>query len=196
MKFLVLSLCVLVTATSGQQHPGIRDELVQMEKVDQDARLKCTNAIADEQIKCLADITKTIDEPNTKRLTEIFDQIGFPNTVKVGKEGMQAFMLVLQHAPTDDLRIRALKPITKAFKNKELPPMAFANFVDRLRLHQKKKQLYGTGFEFKDGKMVLSPTEDLKGLEKRRRKIGLPPMSEAVKMMREIYHLEVVVPNN
>ena len=74
--------------------------------------------------------------------------------------------------------------------------MAYANFVDRLRLHQKKKQLYGTGFDLKDGKMILSPTEDLKGLEKRRKKIGLPPMSEAVKMMKELYHLEVVVPNN
>jgi len=74
--------------------------------------------------------------------------------------------------------------------------MAYANFVDRLRLHQKKKQLYGTGFDLKDGKMILSPTEDLKDLEKRRKKIGLPPMSEAVKMMKELYHLEVVVPNN
>jgi len=72
--------------------------------------------------------------------------------------------------------------------------MGYANFVDRLQLHQGKKQLYGTGFEFKDGKMVLSPTEDLKHLEKRRTKIGLPPMSEAVKMMKEIYHLEVVYP--
>ena len=74
--------------------------------------------------------------------------------------------------------------------------MGYANFVDRLRLHQGKKQLYGTGFEFKDGKMVLSPTEDVPDLDKRRSRIGLPPMSEAIKMMKEIYHLEVVVPNN
>lgn len=72
--------------------------------------------------------------------------------------------------------------------------MGYANFVDRLRLHQGKKQLYGSGFEFKDGKMVLSPTEDLKHLERRRAKIGLPPMAEAIKMMKEIYHLEVVMP--
>jgi len=196
MKLLVISLCLLVANVAGQQYPAIRDELVQMEKVDQDARNKCTNATADDQIKCLADISKSIDEPNTERLTQIFDQIGFPNTAKVGKEGLQAFMLILQHAPTDDLRVRSLKPITRAFKSNELPPMAYANFVDRLRLHQKKKQLYGTGFDLKDGKMILSPTEDLKSLEKRRKKIGLPPMSEAVKMMKELYHLEVVVPNN
>ena len=196
MKLSLLFILCLGVAVYSQEYRAIRDELLQLEKVDQEARTKCTNGAADEQAKCLFEATRSIDESNTKRLNEIFDQIGFPNTAKVGKDGMQAFMLVLQHAPTDELRMRALKPITKAFKNQELPPMAYANFVDRLRLHQGKKQLYGTGFEFKDGKMVLNPTEDLGGLEKRRAKIGLPPMSEAVKMMKEIYHLEVVVPNN
>ena len=196
MKFLLL-LCCLISiegVVRAQQYPALRDELLQMEKVDQDMRQKCSVKSAEEQIKCLSEISTSVDQPNTKRITEIFDQIGFPNTAKVGKDGMRAFMIVLQHAPTDELRVRALKPITKAFKNKELDPMGYANFVDRLRLHQGKKQLYGTGFEFKDGKMVLSPTEDLKHLEKRRTKIGLPPMSEAVKMMKEIYHLEVVYP--
>jgi hypothetical protein len=192
----LIACCVMLSATvySQQTYPQIRDELLQMEKADQEARLKCTNGSSDEQIKCLAEISRSIDEPNTARLTQIFYQIGFPDTAKVGKDGLQAFMTVLQHAPTDELRARALKPITKAFKLKELPPMAYANFVDRLRLHQGKKQLYGTGFEFMDGKMILSPTVDLKGLEKRRAKIGLPPMSEAVKMMKELYHLEVVYP--
>jgi len=45
--------------------------------------------------------------------------------------------------------------------------MDYANFVDRLRLHQGKKQLYGSGFDFKEGKMVMSPTEDMKNLDKR-----------------------------
>ena len=196
MKLLFLLGFLFCIGVQAQQNAAIRDELLQMEKVDQDSRQKCSNGTGDEQIKCLAEISKTVDEPNTKRLEQIFDQIGFPDTAKVGKDGLQAFMIILQHSPTDELRVRALKPITKAFKKKEMPPMGYANFVDRLRLHQKKKQLYGTGFEFKEGKMVLSPTEDLKNLEKRRSKIGLPPMAEAVKMMKEIYHLEVVVPNN
>jgi hypothetical protein len=198
MKLLTIICCLMVLAVvvTAQQYTRLRDELLQMEKIDQEARNKCTNGTAEEQVKCIGEITKTIDEQNTKRLNDIFDQIGFPDTAKVGKDGMQAFMIVLQHAPTDELRVKALKPITKAFKNKELDPMGYANFVDRLRLHQGKKQLYGAGFEFKDGKMVLSPTEDMKNLDKRRAKIGLPPIAEAAKMMNETYHLEVVVPEN
>lgn len=184
-----------VLASSGQGiNTAIRDELLAMGKIDQDARMKCINRSGEEQIKCLAEISTTIDEPHTKRLEEIFDQIGFPNTAKVGKDGMQAFMILLQHAPTDALRAKSLKPITRAFKNKELPPMDYANFVDRLRLHQGKKQLYGSGFEFKDGKMVMSPTEDMKNLGKRRAKIGLPPLAEYMKALAEIYHLEVEAP--
>jgi hypothetical protein len=193
---ITIAIIVLfyVAAAVGQTNQILRAELLEMERVDQDARLKCTSLTADEQIKCLAAIKDSIDVPNTKRLEAIFSEYGFPTVAAVGKGGLQAFMIILQHAPTDDLRVKALKPITKAFKNKELLPMDYANFVDRLRLHQGKKQLYGTGFEFKDGKMVLNPTEDIKRLEKRRAKIGLPPMSEAVKMMKEMYHLEVVVP--
>ena len=195
MKSLVLFLLVSAIGAYAQQNSALRAELLRMEKVDQDARIKCTSAgSVDEQAKCMSEITKAIDEPNTKRLTEIFDEVGFPNTAKVGKDGMQAFMVLLQHASADDLRIRALKPITKAFKNKELPPMDYANFVDRLRLHQGKKQLYGSGFDFKDGKMVLSPTEDIKNLDKRRNKIGLPPLAEYMKAMKELYHLEIVAP--
>jgi hypothetical protein len=196
MKLFVLLSFALATTITAQQYPSFQAELLQMEKVDQDARLKCTDLKADEQIKCLSAINDSVDVPHTKRLEEMFDQIGFPNTAKVGKDGMQAFMILLQHVAGDELRVKALKPITKAFEDKELPAMDYANFVDRLRLHQGKKQLYGTGFDFKGDKMVMSPTEDIKNLDKRRAKVGLPPMSEAIKMMKELYHLEVVISGN
>jgi hypothetical protein len=54
--------------------------------------------------------------------------------------------------------------------------------------------LYGSGFEFKDGKLVLSPTKDIANLEKRRAKIGLPPLAEYIKTLEEIYHLKAEVP--
>ena len=175
-------------------NPALRDELLAMEKVDQDARRKCSSGDADFQMKCYVEIAKTIDTPNTVRLGQIFDAHGLPGIQMVGRDGLNAFMILLQHTVGDELRVRAVGPITKAFERKELTPQDYANFIDRLRLHKGMGQLYGSGFEFKDGKMVLSKTEDLKNLEKRRRKLGLPPMSEAVKMMKEIYKLEVVMP--
>ena len=138
-KLSVLPLIICAVLLSGAalfaqaQYPKIRAELLAMEKVDQDARTKCTNGTADQQVKCLGEISKTIDEPNTKRIIEIFNEIGFPNTAKVGKDGLQAYMILLQHASSDDLRVKSLDPITAAFKNKEIMPVDYANFVDRLR---------------------------------------------------------------
>src|SRR5215831_11637447 len=103
------------TSFAPIQYPKIHDELLAMEKFDQDARTKCTNGSAEEQTKCLLAISKTVDEPNTKRISEIFNEIGFPNTAKVGKDGLQAYMILLQHATSDDLREKSLDPITAAF---------------------------------------------------------------------------------
>lgn len=193
-SILLLVICISHAVSAQVSNPELRTELLAMEKVDQDERRKCNSGDADFQIKCYAEIAKTVDTPNTKRLEEIFQKHGFPNNKMVGPDGQTAFMILLQHTIGDRLRVKAVKPITNAFKRRELTPLDYANFIDRLRLHQGKGQLYGSGFEFKDGKMVLSKTEDLKNLEKRRRRIGLPPMSEAVKMMKEIYKLEIEFP--
>lgn len=166
-----------------------------MEKTDQEARKKCSNGTADEQINCLEKIDRSIDTPNTKRLEEIFKKYGFPAVKLVGKDGFQAFLLLLQHSSSDSLSLRekSLKPIEKAFKRGEITPLEYANFTDRLLLHQGKPQIYGSGFETKDGKLVMNKTKDIKNLDKRRRKIGLPPIAEYVKMLKEIYNLEVEI---
>ena len=194
LAFLILTGTHFVLFAQAT-HSALRDELLTMLKIDQDERNKCTSGDADFQMKCLVEIGKTIDTPNTARLEKIFDEHGFPNSKMVGREGQNAFMVLLQHTIGDRLRLKAEKPITKAFKKKEITPQDYANFIDRLRLHQGKGQLYGSGFEFKDGKMVLSKTDDIRHLEKRRRKIGLPPMSEVVKMMKETYKLDIEIPD-
>lgn len=39
----------------------------------------------------------------------------------------------------------------------------------------------------------MSPAEDIKNLDARRKQIGLPPMADYVKMLKEFYKLEVVL---
>lgn len=186
---------VLFLAANAQQkiNEPLRQELLAMEVEDQAARRNCTGT-GDEQIECYKKIGETIDEKNTKRLNEIFDEFGFPGIRLVGKDGFQAYLLVLQHTIGDELRVKSLKPIEQAFKRKEIPAQDYANFVDRLRLHQGNPQLYGQGFSFKDGKMVMDEVVDPKNLDNRRKKIGLPPIAEYVKGLEEVYHLKVEMP--
>jgi hypothetical protein len=198
MKLLVIFIfvCTTVFAVHGQEpsQPHVRKELLTMDRVDQEARMTCANGTADEQIQCLAKIAETIDAPNTRRLEEIYRQYGLPTKKLVGEDGFKAFMLLLQHCNSNLLREKRLKPIKNAFERKELSPLDYANFTDRLLLHQGKEQIYGSGFEIKDGKLVISKTKDIKNLDKRRAKIGLPPITESMKILKEMYHLEVEAP--
>ena len=197
-SFFLLTLALFIVCPNSPAaqdiNTSIRDELIAMEKADQKARTKCTDGPVTDQINCFAEVSQRVDQAHAKRLTEIFDSIGFPDTAKVGREGMSAFLLLLQHMPTIELRERSLEPITRAFSNKEMPPMAYANFVDRLRVQKGKKQIYGSNFDLKDGRMVLSPTEDLTHLDKRRADIGLPTFAEYVRELKALYKMEVVLP--
>jgi hypothetical protein len=195
MKFSLILILVCAAAAFPQTDPALRDELLKMRDVDQKAREECAKGNGDEQIKCLAETLEKVDKPNTARLNEIFSQQGFPTNKLVGKDGVEAFLLLLQHAPDETLRQKCLKPITKAFKRKEIPPMAYANYVDRLLVRQNKPQIYGSNFDIKGGKLVMSETRDRKNLDKRRRRIGLPPIEEYAKKLKEFYNLEVEIPD-
>ena len=72
--------------------------------------------------------------------------------------------------------------------------MEYAEFVDRLRVHEGKLQIYGSNFETKDGKLVMTPVRDPKKLDARRKAMGLPPIAEYATKLGEIYKLEVVIP--
>lgn len=172
---------------------GLRRDLIERRDRDQKARLKC-GGTADEQLKCLRETVAPLDLENTGRLVEINKIVGFPSVRIVGADGFEAFMLLLQHSDSDRLRQAYLKPIKRAFKRRELSPSEYSNYIDRLLLHQKKPQIYGTQFDVKDGKLVLSAVENIKDLDERRREIGLPSMAEYVKILREMYKLEIEIP--
>ena len=192
IALIIIFIFAFVSINKAQEPAKtLREELLAMCEADQKARLECVKGNAEEQMKCLVEIDKTIDEPNTKRLEQIFRQYGFPTAQTVGRDGVDAFLLLLQHSNSDALREKSLKPIERAFKRKEISPSDFAGFVDRLPDHQNKPQIYGSNFDLKNGKFVMSRTKDIKNLDKRRKKIGLPPIAEYIKMMKEMYNLEV-----
>ena len=195
LTLILILVCAVFAAARAQTDPALRAELINLREVDQRAREQCARGNADEQMKCLSETLERVDKPNTDRLNEIFRQHGLPTEKSIGKDGVQAFLLILQHAPDESLRQKLLKPVTKAFKRKEISPMDFANYIDRLLVRQNKPQIYGSNFEIKEGKLVMSETRKRKDLNKRRQKIGLPTIEEYAKKLKEIYNLEVEISN-
>ncbi|MDM7923721.1 MAG: hypothetical protein QUS14_15590 [Pyrinomonadaceae bacterium] len=193
LRLTLILLFISATVFSQAVDEKLRAELLAMRERDQAARLKCANGTADEQMKCLVEAAKEIDAPNTKRITEIFDAKGFPSASLVGTDGVKAFFLILQHSGSLELKKKCLAGIRQAFEEKVISPSEYASFVDRLAVDEGKSQIYGSNFEMKDGKLVMSPVEDMANLDSRRKVLGLPPIAEYAKMLKEFYKLEVVI---
>jgi hypothetical protein len=195
-KAFVISILFLTAAANAQvADENLRKELLAMRDRDQRARDECNTGTTDERLKCYATMSVTVDKANTQRINEIYRSIGFPDAKQVGKDGVEAFLLILQHSNDIELKQKCLAGITKAFQAKQLSASDYANFTDRLLFNLGKPQVYGCNFELKDGKQVMSRTEDLKNLDRRRKKIGLPPIAEYAAKLKEVYDLEVVIPD-
>ena len=194
MIALLPILCIALAANAQVVDEKLRAELLEMRDRDQKARSDCNKGTTHERMKCYASMSESVDKPNMKRLNEIYNSIGFPDAQRVGKDGVHAYYLILQHSSDIVLKQKSLPGITKAFEEKHLSPSDYANFTDRLLVNQGKPQVYGTNFDFKDNKLVMSKTEDLKNLDERRKKIGLMPIAEYAKILKDLYIMDVVVP--
>lgn len=165
-----------------------------MRERDQKARAGCPTGDPDAQLRCYAEIAESVDKPNTQRLEEIVRNVGVPSAKMVGVDGVQAFYLLLQHSQSVELKKKSLKGIKKAFESRVLSAMDYANFTDRLLVNLGEPQVYGSNFEFKDGKLVMSRTKDVRNLDRRRHALGLPPIAEYARELKETYNMDVVLP--
>lgn len=198
-RFAFAAAAVLLfagAAVSQVSDPGLRAELLAMVEKDQDARKKCAGRPAEEQIKCMTAVAEEVDKPHVVRLAELIERSGFPKAGAVGADGVKAFLLLLQHSNSIDLRKRSEGGVRQAFEEKILSPSEYAGFIDRLLIDQGKPQQYGSNFEIKEGKLVMSETEDLKNLNKRRENLGLMTIEAYAAELKKFYGLDVVIPDH
>ena len=161
--------------------PGLRDELLEMEKTDQQVRKKLD--WINPQVALVEEMHR-IDRKNAKRLAEVVDEHGWPGKSLVGEDGASAAWLIVQHATHDlDLMKRCLAKM-RALPKPEVSAKDVAYLTDRLELHQGRKQIYGTQLRIEKGELVLEPIEDPDTVDERRAAIGLGPLAEYIALVR------------
>ncbi len=74
-----------------------------------------------------------------------------------------------------------------ALPKNEISQNHFAYLTDRVLLAEGKKQLYGTQFDWVDGKLLPQPLEDEANVDKRRAEAGMSPLAQYAKEMEELY---------
>lgn len=128
------------------------------------------------------------DAANLIRLRAIFARHGFPDQAMVGHDGVANAWLLVQHATADKtLMDRAVKLARPLMLRGELPRSDYALLVDRVRLHEGKKQVYGSQFTRASGHLVMLPLADPAHVDQRRAAMGLMPEAEYQKMGEKMY---------
>ncbi|HEY7569573.1 MAG TPA: DUF6624 domain-containing protein [Gemmatimonadaceae bacterium] len=173
-----------------QPDSALRVELVRLGAEDQAAREGFGPAMARKDTSYAWGLMRS-DSARTKRLREIVAQHGWPTPQLVGKEGVNAAWLVLQHTPDTAFRRRLMPRLDSAAARGELPAQDLATMTDRILIESGKPQRYGTSFAIVAGRMVAHPIEDTLHVDERRAAVGLPPMAEYVVMLKDAYKLPV-----
>ncbi len=167
---------VVLCGCGAPQNTELRDELVEMVRVDQVMRERVVAAMAevdfnapptDEWIALVREQDQ-LDEANGRRLEEIVEQYGWPTFDMVGEEASGAAQVILQHGSIDRKK-RLLPEFEKAVSNGQALESDLAMVQDSIRVADGQNQIYGTAFvNGPDGEMMLHPIEDPDLVDERR----------------------------
>ncbi len=114
-------------------------------------------------------------------LKKIYNKIGYPTVDRVGKESSSKFFTLVQHSDSDvKFQEKMLTELTKELEKGNVSGKGFAYLTDRVKIAQKKPQVYGTQLEYNTniGQAFPKNLIDSLNVNKRRKKLGLEPIEE------------------
>ena len=188
LLFLVLFSFNSLAASNIQ----LQRELVSMAQSDQSIRNDIAKIGWNAPPPELLEKLRLIDAKNTKRLKEIIEQHAWVNENLVGRSGVSAAFLIVQHSSDLKFQEAMLPHLKRSFLNGEgVSGQEFALLQDRVLVHQNKLQLYGTQLNILDGELVFDPIFDEEHVDKRRAEVGLPPLDEYKKIVADAYGMSV-----
>ena len=132
----------------------------------------------------------SVDEANRVRLKEIIQQHGWPMSEMVGRDGVEAAFFIVQHADRDPAFQREMLPLVEqSYEAGDLPGPKVALLTDRVLVNAGEPQRYGTQAEIVEGDAVVMPIENPEKVDELRAEMGMPPLEEYLKELREHYGL-------
>jgi uncharacterized protein DUF6624 len=177
--FVVLVALLVVGYRQLGRNPGLAIELLKMRLDDRRVREKeIAHGLEDppysREYSAINDERMRLDRRHTARLDEIVDRYGWPDRGLVGRSGSHAAWLLAQHADLE-FQERVLPLLLKA----DVDPHDVAYMTDRVRVRNDKKQIYGTQYTCRNGRLTLTtPVADIERVDERRAKAGLPSLEE------------------
>ena len=192
--FLLLTLTLSVVSNSFAQsgidrnvlYPDLKQTLMVMAEVDQEIRNELISK-GFGRVDSLDIIRqKAIDEANTKILDKLIRNYGWPTREMVGKDGVDAAFLIVQHAEPAYQK-KMLPSIKSSFERGDLDGAKYALLVDRVLVSDGLPQRYGSQAKIEEGYIILFPIEDRTKVDVLRESLGLESLSEYIRGMESLY---------
>ena len=142
--------------------------------------------LADKQIdrfspinRALWDLKSKLNEENLTRLEAIIAEHGWPKISEVKGSAAQAAFLIVQHSGLK-VQEKYLPIMTEAANNGEANWSSLALLIDRVRMRNDEKQLYGSQVRRNPntGAFEPFPIEDESNVDIRRKEVGLGPLAD------------------
>jgi hypothetical protein len=134
-----------------------------------------------EEYKYLWSLITQEDKKNQEQVVKIIDENGWLGISQVGERANSALFLVIQHAPIE-IQEKYFPLLKESAEKGESKPADMALMDDRIRMHRKMKQLYGSQTVNIEGKSYVWPIEDAQNIDERRKSVQLPPLADYLKL--------------
>ncbi len=160
-------------AGSVPTEPRLRERLLEMARIDQQARDGDWSPPMIE--KMLA-----VDAANLPEIRRIVaDHGGLPRAWQVGADGVAAAWLLVQHADGDaDFQRQVLGGIMPLVESGEVSAHDFVLLTDRVLVNAGKPQRYGSQLAAVGGKWQPKPMEAPEQVDQRRAAVGQMPLAD------------------
>ena len=187
--FLLTNFSFQSTAQSDESLIAELDSMVSLDQRFRAAYRNVTNFSTD-SITTVQVVTamEAIDSVHYYRLNEMFEEYGFLDYDLVGEKGSSHFWLLVQHQDKHpEFQEAVLAAMKEAVDQKNASELDYAYLLDRVLVNGGQLQVYGTQMSLNadSTSYIPKPVEDPEKLDKRRKKVGLPPISLYIKLMNE-----------
>jgi len=176
--FLLLVVSVLSFSVRAQEIENVKIELDYIFKKSLELRKDVRSTalkygFESPQMDSLNNIITSFDKSSLIKVIDIVDEYGWLGISQIENMANQALYLTIQHAQSNEVRIKYF-PLLKASAEKGDSNLAdMATMHDRILVGKGESQLYGTQYKLINGKNEFFPIEEIKYINKRRRKVGL-----------------------
>jgi hypothetical protein len=166
---------------NSTNNPKLCRQLINIYKNDQLLRRKASELLHKNKGKLSQEFMKInakmgeIDEENIKFIVDkiLCDECKFPTIDDVGEIGFSSIFHVVQHAENDSLRKLYLSKLAKQNSLKPSQEIEKMFIIDRLQLHEKGYQTYGTQYSIGQKGVSIKPIQSILFANKERLKYGL-----------------------